>query len=405
MKEIREAFREAFRAALEAVEPERLTFERLSTMDVRPPVTVLALGKAAPGMARGAGRALGDQVAEGVVVSDHVEPVPDGWRLVVGGHPFPDDRSLQAGAALLEAAVEAPPSGTVVVLLSGGGSALAEAPVRGVDLDDLVSLNRTLMEAGVPIEETNLVRRHLSLLKNGGLAAATTARLVTLLISDVVDGPASDVASGPTLPDGSERSDALAVLERRGLTDRVPARVVEALSGKVGRNRAVADDHHWEVLADCATAAHAARDAFGDRAATVATTALRGDAREEALRLYHDTEPGEVLVAAGETTVVVTGSGLGGRNQHAALAVALRAEAEPGVFAAFATDGRDGPTPAAGGIIDAGSAGRMRAAGVDPGRALRDCDSHRALHASGDLVVTGATVTNVGDLWMAWRPR
>jgi len=388
---VRDEILAAFRAGLAAVDPERTTkaaSDRL--LESNRDVWVAALGKAAPAMARGAAWSLGDRMAGGLAVSDHDEAVPDGCALLIGAHPVPDERSLVAGRALLHFAARVPEDADLLVLVSGGGSALAEVPIPGMGLETYSDLTQALMNAGTPISELNLVRRHLSQVKNGGLAAATRARsLVTLLMNDVIDAPASTIASGPTLSDGSSPAEAEVVLrDRLGLASR-------SLHPVVHRPH---PDHRWEVIADGPTAARAAAASIGG---TIWTETLRGEASEVAVEMADACTDGEVLVACGETTVTVRGDGSGGRNQEAALAAAIRIEGTKHGFAALGTDGIDGPTTAAGAIVDGGTVERIRKGGIDPNETLARNDSHAALTAAGDTVITGPTGTNVGDLWFA----
>lgn len=402
---VRRTLAEAYRAAVEAVDPATVVEAKLSEISLdRSRARIVAIGKAAPAMCRGAAAALGSRLIGGVAVSDHVEPVPPGIRLLVGSHPYPDDRSLAGGEAVLREAASTGEDEVLVVLVSGGGSALVERLPEGMDLGEAATTQRVLLNSGVPIEEINTVRRHLSLVKNGGVVRASgTPRVVSLLVSDVIDGPAAAIASGPTLEDGSSPADALAVLERWGLRDRIPSGVLRHL--ETSRLAPPGDvEHTWHVVADVSVAAAAAHRAIERMGlpASIVTTALRGEAREQALRLLEG-EPGVVRIAAGETTVTVRGEGTGGRSQEGALAAAMALEGTGGVFAALGTDGIDGPTDAAGAIVDGGTTSRIRAAGLDPRVCLDENDSHPALDASGDLVRTGPSGTNVGDVWMAWR--
>jgi hydroxypyruvate reductase len=229
----------------------------------------------------------------------------------------------------------------------------------------------------------------MSQLKNGGLLAASgAARAITLLVSDVIDADPSVIASGPTLADDSTPSQAEAVIRHRLGVD--PPRL--------GSRREPGRHHHrWQVIADGTIAAHAAA---GVLEAEVWTTRLRGESSEQATAMVSARGEG-AIVATGETTVTVRGPGVGGRNQEAALAAAIALDGGMGWFAAIGTDGIDGPTDAAGAIVDGGSVDRMRSSGVDPARALASNDSNPALQASGDLVITGPSGTNVGDLWVA----
>lgn len=387
----------ALDAALAAVDPEEAVVRGLAEIEVEAPETVLALGKAGPAMTRGALRSLGG-ASTVVVVSDHPEPLPAG-ELLIGSHPVPDEASVAAGRALLDAAAH---EGNILFLVSGGGSALAEVPADGLTLTDVATVYRLMLAHSVPIEDANTVRIHLSALKGGRLAAAAPGLVTTLAISDV--GPKPElIASGPTTSSGTVPEDALAVLERHRLVDVVPEAVISHLQSAAPPPPVVGA---LLVVADGAMAVEAAASEIRRRgvSARVVTTQLSGDARERAAWLARAPDPGEVVLAAGETTVEVRGPGLGGRNQEAALAAALAIEGTDLVFAAFGTDGVDGPTDAAGAVVDGETAGRIRASGVDPRVALDTSDSHTALAAGGALIRTGPTGTNVADLWMTVSP-
>lgn len=389
-----------FRRTLDELDPGRLVEAELGRTPIDGPVDVIAVGKAAPRMTEGALRALGDRARTATVVTDRDAEVP-GARCMVAAHPFPDRSSVAAGRALREVARGS--NGTLLVLVSGGASALAEIPPHAVEVEDLAEVQRVMMGAGVPIGELNTVRRQCSLLKNGGLLAESAASaVVTLLLSDVAGEPGTTIGSGPTLADQTTPHDALRILSRYELEERVPPGVIAHLRS-ARPHPPVATAHRWEVVAgpgDLArTAARLLRD-HGVRARIV-TTSLEGEARTEGPSFARRAVPGTAVVATGETTVKVVGSGRGGRNQEAALAAALEMEDRAVWFAALATDGVDGPTDAAGAIVDGGTAARLRAAGVEPERSLEDNDSNRALAAAQALVVTGPTGTNLGDLWMA----
>lgn len=414
--ELRARLQKAYQAALRAVDPAAAVRRHLRRAGSRvevdgrplPPVDtarIAALGKAALGMARGACEVLGDLVSEGVAVSDHPEPLPEPVQLLLGEHPFPGPGSLAGGEALLHLAHRTGPGELLVVLVSGGGSALAEAPLPGLTLEELAEVQRRLMAAGTPIEELNCVRRHLSQLKDGGLLRAVAGGSVaTLLISDVVDAPASAIASGPTLADGSTPGEALAILGARLGVETLP-RVRQALE----RSAAPAVDdtpHVWSVVADGATAASAVLEAGRESGmpARLVTTALRGEARDAAATAVQ-TAAGGISILTGETTVTGAVSGRGGRNQEAALAAAILIDGRSGWgFAALGTDGIDGPTDAAGAVVDWETVRRGREQGLDPHDHLARHDSYPFLAASGDLVRTGPTGTNVGDVWMVVRP-
>jgi hydroxypyruvate reductase len=383
-------------------------------------VLVLGAGKAGAAMARAVEAVLGDRVSEGFVV------VKDGYRLpaarveiVEAGHPVPDARGLAAASRLLDLAAAATADDLVMVLLSGGGSALTPAPAPPVTLEDKQALTRLLLAAGATIGELNAVRKHLSRCKGGLLArAAAPAPVVTLALSDVVGDPLDVIASGPTAPDPTTYADALAVLARRGVLARAPGSIVERLrAGAAGRlpETPKPGDPLFERVSHVivgnnalvveAAAAEAERQGYRPH---VLTRSLQGEAREvarEVVARARALAPPACLIAAGETTVTVRGQGRGGRCQEFALAAALELRAdESTVVLAAGTDGTDGPTDAAGGLVDAGTAGRGRLAGREAARDLDDNDAGSFLLASGDAVVTGPTRTNLLDLYLIVRP-
>ncbi len=364
------------------------------------PVTVLALGKAAAGMVRGAHRVFGNQLA-GVAVLPEAADLPAGVTALVGSHPIPDGASVVAGEALIAAADRVPADSLVICLISGGGSALAEVPVSGVTIGDLATVNRLLLESGAAIEEVNAVRRRLSQLKGGGLAShIVSPRLLTLAISDVGAAGSETIASGPTVASVSGPSP-LRVLEAYRLADAVPAGVVTAIESAVPTTGPITE---VEVIADGAVAAAAAVA----EAARMGLTSwhsdrlLAGEASDEACRVIDDARRRavDVVVHTGETTVAVTGGGVGGRNHEAALAAAIRLDGYTGTFLAAGTDGVDGNTDGAGAVVDAATAATARELGVDPQAYLTRNDSGTFFDKVPGRIVTGPTGTNVADIWL-----
>jgi len=352
--------------------------------------------------------------------------VKDGYRVETArievaeaGHPVPDTRGLEASGRLLTLASSANDRDLVLVLVSGGGSALTPAPADPITLAEKQTLTRLLLEGGATIGELNAVRKHLSRLKGGLLArAAHPATVVTLALSDVVGDALDVIASGPTSPDPSTYGDALEVLEARGVLERAPRAIVERL--RAGARGAIEEtpkpgDRVFErvrnvVIGNNALvvqAAAAAAERLGYRP-YVLTRGLQGEARGVGRELIERARllPGPVcMIAGGETTVTVRGRGRGGRCQETALAAALAlAPGDDLVVLAAGTDGTDGPTDAAGALIDAGTLARGRAAGRDAERALADNDAYPFLESCGDHVVTGPTNTNLLDLYLVVRP-
>ena len=336
----RRAFLAAFQAALRSVDPFLVTERRLSgvgnrlevgghTIEAGRGVRILAVGKAAHGMARAAAALLSSRLVGGLIISDHHRPSPHPrMRVMVGDHPYPGPASLAAGRAALSLAADGHPDELLLALVSGGGSSLMEVPAPGITFEDLAAAGRALVTGGVPISEMNVVRRHLSSIKNGGIARTAGGRpLATLLISDVVDGPASAVASGPTLADGTTPEDARAVLADYRLSLRVPPSVMAYLDCARSLARPPVRCP-YEVIADGMEAARAARvelGAHGISAETV-TAPVVGGAEVEARETVERAMANHVHVYWGETTVRidVSSPGRGGRNQHAALVAAGR---------------------------------------------------------------------------------
>lgn len=399
----------AYGAALEAVEPRAAVWRSMSLQgsvlrvgsrsfaDVDPrDIVIVAIGKAAAGMAIGAGDAVG--ASRGIVVTTHGTDVP--YRLCVGSHPIPDEMSVRCGEALLSLVAGTRASDVVVFLMSGGGSAVAVAPVEGVSIEDLAEMNRLLIVSGMPIEDINAVRASVSRIKGGGLAdAAGTEQRATLILSDVVGASPAHVASGPSTAFVVGSNPAL-VIDAYGLRRELPGPVVAAIERSIDAAERPASP--FDVIGSPEIAAKAAVEFLQSSGfdATLATTDMRGESRHEAVAFVDRASRGTITVAAGETTVEVRGQGVGGRNQEAALGAAIHIEGRDIVFASVGTDGIDGPTQAAGAVVSGATASKARDLGLNLEGALADNDSHTVLTALGETVVTGPSGTNVADLWM-----
>ncbi len=415
----RDHLMQRFRAALAAVEPAAAVRAHLAwdgrelrcgawRHAVRGQVVVIGAGKASAPMAQAVEALLGARIARGVIVVKHGHGAPLArLDLREAGHPVPDADGV-AGAAAIEAAVRGlGPDDLVICCLSGGASALLPAPRAPLTLADKQAVTRQLLASGADIQVLNTVRKHLSRLKGGRLAlACAPARVLTLAISDVPGDDLAVIGSGPTAPDPSTDADARALLLRHLDPARIPPAVLAALAG----------DQPWTPKADDALFARVhnviiasnrlALDAVG---ADAIAAPLAGEAWQAAERFAAQAAaapPGTLLAAGGETTVTLGDDpGRGGRNQEFALAAArwLARSGAPVTVLACGTDGNDGPTDAAGGLVDGGSWARIAARGLDPERFLQRHDAYPALQAGGDLVVTGPTNTNVMDLALAWR--
>lgn len=425
-----------YEAAVSAVEPIHATSSAIGwdgetlrvgemTVPVQGRITVVGMGKAAIGMAVGVERILGDAIAGGLIVTKDGHrhaPLPVRIEIVEAAHPLPDDRSLAAGERLLGLMASTSPEEVVVALISGGGSALAEALRPPLMLADLRAVTDLLLRAGATIGELNAVRRPMSRLKAGGLLAAGSAPVLPVILSDVVGNDLDSIASGAAIsgqPLAEQARAALVVLRRYALEDRVPASVRELLVTLAGRTDAAPSPAGLPpaFVGDNARAVQAMVAAAAGRGLRVARPVAWQDREGEAANLGREfvaaclsTEPEtDLVVGGGEATVTVRGDGVGGRNTEFALAAAI-ALAEPSfagqwVVASLATDGQDALTGAAGAVADGGTVSRAREAGIDPGLALRRNDSFGCFEAAGGLLSPGPTGTNVNDLYLGIRIR
>lgn len=369
-------------------------------------------------MAAAAAGILEQRLASGVVVAPSDSVVPPAFELIRAEHPQPGPGSLVAGARALALSRTTGRDEQLLVLLSGGASSLLASPPPGVSLEDKRQATGVLLRSGADIHALNTVRKHLSLVKGGRLAAASSAPCLTLVISDVVGDDLSVIASGPTVPDASTYADAWRVVERNGGSAAFPASVIAhlqlGLTGGAAESPKPGDERlarsHARLIGGRAEAMRGAAVEAQSRGyqVLVLEQAVVGEARvaapahldEVMARARHLPRPC-CVISSGETTVTVTGQGLGGRNQEFALAVVDRLSgAEPAaLLASVGTDGVDGPTDAAGAIVDPTSRDRARAAGLRaPADYLGGNDSYRFFAATGDLMQTGPTGTNVGDL-------
>jgi glycerate-2-kinase len=381
---------------------------------------VLAAGKAAIAMARAWHECAGAP-RMGLAIAREPGRLPPPWRVLVGGHPLPTEASEVAGRAALGFAATVPADAELVVLLSGGASALMSAPLPGLTLGDLREATELLLRSGAEIDELNCVRKHLVAVSGGRLAEATTARVtVVLVVSDVIDDDLGTIGSGPCAADPTTFEDAIASLQRRDVWDRVPAAVRAHLergaageipeTPKAGSKRFARVRHHVAANNRAALAAIAARaSALSDLLVASVPEPIRGEAREvggEVVRRALAERGPQVgagkrmlWIAGGESTVTVRGGGRGGRCQELALAAALALEGARGVtLLAAGTDGSDGPTDAAGAFADGETVARGRAAGVDAKDALARNDAYGFFTREGGLFKTGPTGTNALDI-------
>jgi len=367
--------------------------------------TLLAFGKAARGMAEAALAEV--RVARGIVLGFHEGRL---GPLVMhrAGHPLPCPDAPAHGSEVLSLARSLGAGDVALCLVSGGGSAMLELPRQGVALASVAETTRLMNEAGASIAELNAVRRALSQLKGGRLAAALApARVVNVLISDVPAGDLSVIASGPSVPPAPGAPDARAVIERYGLRGSLPADALGALDAPEPVESVPAQSFLAADNADARRAVVARASELGVRCAEHPRE-LSGIAREAGPRLYESAlsrfaaEPAlHAVIAGGETTVEVHGSGRGGRNQE--LALAVLAAYQSGLVATLGTDGIDGSSDATGALVDEAAAGEAQRLGLDPARFLADNDSHAIFADLGTQLRTGPTGTNVADLCLILR--
>jgi glycerate 2-kinase len=388
-----------------------------------PKVHLIAFGKAACAMVSAAVESIGAHFPLGNALAvtnyENAQSLP-GIRVIGAGHPLPDENGLRAAHECAEIAKNAEAGELVLVLVSGGGSALLPYPVEGVTLADKIRTTELLLASGATINEINCVRKHLSRLKGGGLAKLIApADCHTLILSDVLGDDVSAIASGPTVPDATTFAEAARLLHTKGvwhaIPDSVRACLEQGLQGQQPETPKAGDgcfEHSaYSLIGSNRISLEAVVKAAQESGyqTLVYNDRLCGEARDQAKALADTagtiTPPQKkqiAIVAGGETTVTLKGKGKGGRNQEMALAFALAAKGRGllgnWVFLSGGTDGRDGPTDAAGGVVDSGTIARIESAGLEPQSLLDNNDSYPALRASQDLLVTGATGTNVADL-------
>lgn len=422
-------------AALQAVDPHAAVITHLQrrgeqlicndltfSLDTYRRIFVIGAGKAGAPMAQAGEEILGDRLTEGCVVVKYGHEAPTRRVCILqGGHPIPDVASLKAGQQIMAIAGQAGPEDLVVCLLSGGGSALLESLPPTISLTDLQTTTDLLLASGATIHEFNTIRKHISLLKGGQLARQVSpATLLTLVVSDVVGSPLDVIASGPTVPDASTWADAWAIIEKYELGEKLPtsvrARLEAGLAGALPDTPKPGDPlfahSHTAIIADNATAASAACEAAERQGyhGLILSTFIEGEAAEiarvavalgrEILTHHRPVPPPACLILGGETTVTLGEThGKGGRNQELALAAALELAGVSGItIVSLATDGSDGPTDAAGGVVDGNTVARGQALGLDARQALRSHNAYPFLAETGALLRTGPTRTNVNDL-------
>jgi len=390
---------------------------------VKGDVYVVGAGKATGGMAKAVEEVLGDRIKAGIIAvpEELVNDVKLSKIKVLGStHPKASEKSVRAGKEIVNLVKNASEEDLVIALFSGGGSALVEYPVNGVSIEDIGEVSIALMNAGADIFELNTVRKHLSLFKGGWLAKhASPSSMLCLMISDVVGDRMDTIASGPTVPDPTTFKDALKVLKKYKLYDKAPRSVIsyieKGVKNEVPETPKPGDPIFKRVINRVVASNIISLNSMRRKAselgynALILTSMLEGEAREvgkviagiakEVKASGNPIPPPAVILAGGETTVTVRGKGRGGRNQELALSAALTIENLEGIaIASVGSDGRDGPTDAAGAIVDGTTAIIAKKRGLDPYIFLAENNSYEFFKAVGGHVTTGYTGTNVNDL-------
>lgn len=373
-------------------------------------INVLGLGKATESMAGALLDILPPQSSRGLLIPKQAFPSPAaGFEVCAGGHPVPDQNSLIAGGKARKLASNLTERDLLICLISGGGSALMASPYPDVGLENLQALTQALLSCGARVDEINTLRRHLDRVKGGRIAeAAVPAHVAGLILSDVVGNPLEAIASGPTAPDPSTKTDALNILEKYGLTKKFNETIVRFLehSAETPKPYDVFFSRVQNVLIGsnrlAAQAGLEQAQALGFHTKFLGDT-WQGEARDVAaelcLQLKDDHPRPFCLIAGGETTVTLRGSGRGGRNQELALAAAIELnELDNVMLITLATDGEDGSTDAAGAVVTGETYQRAVLSGLNSEKFLANNDSYSFFAPLGDLIKTGLTGTNVNDL-------
>lgn len=436
MSSARVAAQTIFRAALQAADPHQALHRAMQRVGTRLRVQdreydltrfgnvfVIGFGKASATMARAVEEILGDFLTRGWVTVKYGHTVPLATHKIhlhEAGHPLLDENSLEGTRQILDLVDRATENDLVIALISGGGSALLELPVPGVSLDDVRAMTDALLRCGATINEMNTLRKHISQVKGGQLARrARGAPLLALILSDVLGSPLDTIASGPTAPDATTFADARDVIERHGLRGQIPpsilAHIERGARGEIPETPKAGAPLfarvHNVIIADltmaCNAAWHTARGLGYN--ALLLSSFVQGEAREfakflaaiarEIIATDRPVAKPACIVCGGETTVTLRGRGKGGRNQEIALATAIEiAGMSRVVVLSGGTDGTDGPTDAAGALADSDTLARAARLGLDARAFLANNDAYNFFQPLGDLLLTGPTGTNVGDV-------
>lgn len=385
-------------------------------------IYIIGAGKATASMAKAIEEILGDKITEGIinVKYQHIQPLKK-IKINEANHPIPNEAGMKGALEIIKLAKKAQAEDVVICLLSGGASALLPVPVDGITLQEKQLTTEILLKSGARINEVNTVRKHISKIKGGRLAEIVApARLITFILSDVVGDDLSTIASGPTAPDKTTFNDALEVLKKYDLIEKIPTSVLKyiklGIQGKV-KETPKEDDYVFTLVDNFIIGnnfqtldrARIKAEELGFNT-LILSSQIEGETKEvakvhtaiakEIIKTNNPIKRPACIISGGETTVTVKGDGLGGRNQEFVLASAIEIDGlgSDVVILSGGTDGTDGPTDAAGAIADGNSVKRAKKLGMNPAEFLKRNDSYHFFQKLGDLIITGPTNTNVMDL-------
>jgi glycerate 2-kinase len=411
MDKIKEDAIVIIKESLKAVLPDIAVVNALKSKDFSGNIIVVAIGKAAWNMANVAKNILGDKVSKGIVITKygHSKGKIKDFEIIEAGHPIPDENSVKGACKALEMVKSLTNKDNVILLISGGGSALFEKPMGGITIEDIMNITNQLLKCGANIVEINTIRKHLSAVKGGRFGSQCKAKIYAIVLSDVLGDRLDSIASGPTYPDNSTSEEAIKIIEKYKLN----------ISSNV---RNVLKKETPKKINNCETVIAGSVSSLCESAARIAeklgympviiTSSLDCEAREAGKFLSsiaREIKKGSsskfffktpcAIIAGGETIVHISGKGKGGRNQELALSAAIGIKGlKDTVIFSLGSDGTDGPTDAAGGIVDGTSYSYIKESGISPEVYLDNNNSYNALKTSNDLILTGPTGTNVNDL-------
>lgn len=383
--------------------PDKAVRDSLQKLDFTGKVYVVAIGKAAWVMAQTAAVFLADRLEKGIIITkyEHSRGALDKFEIIEAGHPTPDENSVLGAGKAVELVKEATQEDTVLLLLSGGGSSLVELPMPGLTLADIQEVTRQLLFCGAGITEINVLRKKLSAMKGGKFAGyLKRAKAYSIILSDIIGDNDDMIASGLTYPDDSTAEEVKQIIEKYHL--HLEKKVEDILLSSQPCRDIQIENHVVGSVKDlCRAAAEHARELGYHPYILTSSMQCEAKAAGKWIASYasSDYEKPFAVIAGGETVVKVTGKGLGGRNQELALSAARQLSGrEDALLFSLGSDGTDGPTDAAGGIVDGSTVSRLEQLGVDVEQVLENNDSYHALKLVDGLIMTGATGTNVNDV-------